>query len=304
MSVKQATWLSRRREALAYCCQNLPKEAELIERNAARIAQLSGVEQHDTCIILGSGLRDVFDGIGQVIATWEINELEGIPVPKAEGHGTWMSSVRFPKASKELNTDDQGDGLAATGQDWLSVLLISGRSHLYEGYQPEEICRLIRSCALTGINSVFITNAGGCLRDWEMGDLVTITDHLNFSGQSPFTGPVFVDIAQVWEEKIQTILKQHSDRQGTYALLKGPEFQTKAESRYLRDAAGADMVGMSSILEAIAAYQLGVKVGGLSVVCDLSFSATPCEHEQVLAAMKRAHPKVKNALLAAICSQK
>ena len=112
---------------------------------------------------------------------------------------------------------------------------------------------------------------------------------------------MFTDIWQVWSPRITRILAPITDRVGTYSLLRGPEFQTAAESRMLANN-GVDNVGMSTILEAISLHQLGVEVGGLSVVSDLSFDDTPTEHEDVLRAMSVASPKVANAITACLAA--
>ncbi len=270
---------SEREDALDYCCQNDPAAADAIRQAARLIASRSGADRHDALVVLGSGLRDALDRIGSIDARIPLSELPGVPVPAVEGHGAELLSMR----------------VAVPSGGEARVLVATGRVHLYEGYTPSQVCRLVRICAMTGIRAAFLTNAGGCLRDWKLGELMAIEDHFNFSGASPFEGPVFTDIWSIWSARFNSLLDGIVDRMGTYALLRGPEFQTAAESRMLA-ANGVDNVGMSTILEAIALHQLGVEVAGLSVVSDLSFDPAPTEHEDVLRAMAVATPKVEAAI--------
>ena len=124
---------------------------------------------------------------------------------------------------------------------------------------------------------------------------MVIDDHVNLSGASPFTGPVFVDIWQVWDRELSAVLSGIAPRRGVYALLRGPEFQTAAETRALAGL-GIDMVGMSTVLEAIALHQLGVRVCGLSVTSDFSFSSAPTTHQAVLKAVRDAFPQIRCAV--------
>ena len=217
------------------------------------------------------------------------------------------------------------DGVSARGEGAfvgeVPVLVATGRSHLYEGLAPTQIVQLSRIAAAAGVEFALLTNAGGCLYRpggentasgvcipdtaragttakedrWQLGDLMVIDDHVNLSGASPFTGPVFVDIWQVWDRELSAVLSGIAPRRGVYALLRGPEFQTAAETRALAGL-GIDMVGMSTVLEAIALHQLGVRVCGLSVTSDFSFSSAPTTHQAVLKAVRGAFPQIRCAV--------
>jgi len=168
------------------------------------------------------------------------------------------------------------------------VLVAQGRTHLYEGHGPAAVVALARAAAASGVRGAVLVNANGCLREWGLGEVVTITDHLNLTGASPFEGTVFVDVRGVWDEGLVAVLRDVTQREGTYAALRGPEYQTGAETRMLA-LLGADCVGMSTVLEAIALHQLGVRVAGMSVVSDLSFAEQPTDPQEVVRLAGAAH---------------
>ena len=139
------------------------------------------------------------------------------------------------------------------------------------------------------MRAAVLINANGCLRDWRIGEVMTVTDHLNLSGASPFASTVFVDVRGVWDPELAGVLSALTRRAGTYAMVRGPEYQTMAETRMLASL-GADCVGMSTVLEAVALHQLGVRVAGMSVVSDLSLSAEPTDPDEVVRLAAAAHP--------------
>lgn len=264
--------------SLEYCFAKQPDKVEQILQGAELIRERTGIEQHDLLVVLGSGLVDTAQDLGEVRATIALRELPLVNVPAAEGHGTDLVSV-----------DVTVDGVVR------HVLVSTGRIHLYEGYSPAEVCALAQIGAMTGVKTAFLTNAGGCLRDWTLGDVMAIADHVNLSGSSPFDGPVFVDIMHLWDAQLTTAIAEHTQRKGVYAILRGPEFQTYTESVRMRESY-IDMVGMSTVMEAIALHQLGVRVCGVSVTSDLSFDSTPTEHSQVLKAVQGALPRVQECI--------
>ena len=169
------------------------------------------------------------------------------------------------------------------------MLVAHGRTHLYEGRGTTPVVALVRAAAAAGVRAAVLINANGCLRDWRIGEVMTITDHLNLSGASPFAGTVFVDVRGVWDPELAGVLSALTRRAGTYAMVRGPEYQTMAETRMLASL-GADCVGMSTVLEAVALHQLGVRVAGMSVVSDLSLSAEPTDPDEVVRLAAAAHP--------------
>lgn len=265
-----------RYDALKYCFASDPEALHEVEDGALLIAERTGVSRHHMLVTLGSGLADVAQDLGRVRCSIALADLPGVPVPTAEGQGGELLSI-------DVNSSH--------------LLVATGRSHLYEGLVPATIVRLSQIAAATGIEGAVLTNAGGCLEQWQLGDVVVISDHVNFSGNSPFSGASFVDIWQMWDAQYRQAMAPYADHEGVYALLRGPEYQTRAESVLLRGA-GVSMVGMSTVLEAIALHQLGVRVCGLSVVSDLSFAQGTTSHSDVLAAMRSAQDPVRQAVLA------
>ncbi|MDD7384262.1 MAG: purine-nucleoside phosphorylase [Actinomycetaceae bacterium] len=272
--------MSQRSEALDLCFAYDPAGLRSVMDAATDIAARTGCESHQLLIVLGSGYASVARSLGSRVASIPLGSLSGVPVPSAEGHGQELLSIQMPTPHGDVR-----------------ALVATGRSHMYEGLTPSEVVQLCRIGAATGIEAAVLTNAGGCLSDWELGDLMVIDDHVNLTGISPFTGAVFTDIWNLWDQELSDILAQHARRRGTYAFLRGPEYQTRRESELMR-AAGLNMVGMSTVLEALALHQLGVRVAGISIVSDLSFSSSPTEHDLVLDAVNRALGSVKEALLA------
>lgn len=273
---------------LAEALPHAPGVREEIVAGAQLVQERTGLAGHDLLITLGSGLRDALEG--EVRARIPLAGLPGVPAPAAEGHGGELLSLDIPVA-------DSGGTV--------HCLVATGRNHLYEGFSPTTVVQLSRVAAMCGVRAALLTNAGGCLREWELGDIMLIDNHVNLSGESPFEGAVFVDIWKIWDEELSSVLAPHTSRRGVYAIMRGPEFQTEAESILLR-AGGVDMVGMSTVMEAIALHQLGVRVCGLSVTSDLSFSSQPTAHEDVLAAARGSYPAVREAiddLCAALAAQ-
>lgn len=161
----------------------------------------------------------------------------------------------------------------------IPVAALQGRIHPYEGHPMEEIVHAVRTLAALGIEMLFVTNAsGGINADFHPGDLVSIEDHINFSGRNPLVGPNiaelgprFPDMSQAYDPELRELLKKiaknhHVDlKSGVYCSVLGPTYETPAEIRMLRTM-GADLVGMSTVSEVIAANHLGLKVAGVACV--------------------------------------
>ncbi|QMW66484.1 purine-nucleoside phosphorylase [Mumia sp. ZJ1417] len=222
-------------------------------REAARwIAAASGVPVHHAVVVLGSGWGGAREAIGE--PTWVVPSatVPGFLAPVAPGHAGEIASV-------PLRTDHG----AST-----RVLVLSGRTHLYEGHGAGPVVHGVRTAAATGARTCILTNANGCLwPEWPTGTGVLIADHLNLAGMSPLAGGTFVDLTDCWSARLRAVARSLDIAlvEGTYAVMRGPEYQTLAELRALR-ALGADVVGMSSVLEAIAARAAGMELLGMSVV--------------------------------------
>lgn len=254
---------------------------------AHQIARRTGTAHHDLLVVLGSGADGALDGWGAPTASLPLSDLPGVAAPIAPGHVDRLDSYERRLPASSAGAED-GDGQAATSTRSLRILVAHGRTHLYEGHGPGPVVALARAAAAAGVRAAVLINANGCLRDWAIGDVMTITDHLNLSGASPLDGAVFVDQRELWDPELTAALSARTQRQGVYAMVRGPEYQTLAESRMLAGL-GADCAGMSTILEAIALRQLGVRVAGMSVVSDLSFAAVPTDPDEVVRLVAAAH---------------
>jgi purine-nucleoside phosphorylase len=194
-------------------------------------------------------------------------ELPGFRAPTAVGHGGTIRSLRI------------GDR---------RTLVLLGRTHGYEGHGVARVVHGVRTAAAAGARAVLLTNAAGGLREgMSVGQPVLISDHLNLTASSPLVGARFVDLTDLYSPRLRAAAREidGSLTEGVYAGLPGPHFETPAEIRMLRTL-GADLVGMSTVLESIAARAEGLEVFGLSLVTNLAAGITgePLNHEEVLAA--------------------
>jgi purine-nucleoside phosphorylase len=234
---------------------------------AAVIAAATGVAKHDVAVVLGSGWRPAADLIGEPDTEIPMAGLPGFVAPAVPGHGGTVRSV-------------------PVGEHRTVVLL--GRTHLYEGHGIDPVAHGVRTAAAAGCHTVVLTNAAGGIRDgMRVGEPVLISDHLNLTGHSSLMGPRFTDLTDLYSPRLRALAREidPSLSEGVYAGLPGPHFETPAEIRMLRGL-GADLVGMSTVLEAIAARAEGVEVFGLSLVTNLAAGMTgePLDHHEVLAA--------------------
>jgi purine-nucleoside phosphorylase len=214
---------------------------------AARLAELTGHPRHDAVVVLGSGWGPAADAFGEPDAAFPMTEVPGFRAPVAEGHLGEVRSVRLGAHR---------------------VLLLLGRTHLYEGHGAATVAHPIRTAAAAGCRLAVLTNANGSLRDdLDLGRPVLIRDHVNLAFGSPLEGPRFVDLTDAWSARLRGIARELDPglREGVYALLGGPHYETSAEAAWLRRI-GADLVGMSTVYEAIAAREWVVELVGLSTV--------------------------------------
>ncbi|ROR03022.1 purine-nucleoside phosphorylase [Desulfosoma caldarium] len=193
----------------------------------------------------------------------------------------------------------------------VDVITLQGRFHLYEGYSPAQIAFPIRLLARLGVKVLILSNAAGGLNPrFEPGDLMLITDHINFTGQNPLVGPNvdalgprFPDMTEPYCRRLQEIVREEALkaglrlREGVYVGVLGPSMETAAETRFLR-AAGADAVGMSTVMEVIAAVHAGLKVVGISVISNVNRPDCyePVPLEKVIETASAAGPKLMHLL--------
>jgi purine-nucleoside phosphorylase len=259
-----------------------PKDPfELAAAAATEVNSWAGARPHDVAIVLGSGWQAVADGLGPSEAEITTSDLPGFAPPTVAGHHGQLRS------------------LSIGGH---RVLLCIGRTHLYEGRAPAEVVHPVRTAVIAGARVVVLTNAAGGLDPMmRPGQAVLIRDQLNLTGSSPLSGPPppepyrgrFVDLTELYPSRLRALAKDvdASLSEGVYAGLNGPQYETPAEVAMLRKL-GADLVGMSTTLEAIAAHHLGASVLGISLVTNLAagVSPTPLDHAEVLAAGAAAAP--------------
>jgi purine-nucleoside phosphorylase len=252
---------------------------------AAAIRRTTGVQRHDVAVVLGSGWAPAADRIGVPEAEVPVTDLAGFAPPTAAGHVGTVRSVRI------------GDR---------HVLVFLGRTHLYEGHGVDSVAHGVRVAAAAGCGTVVLTNAaGGIAEGLTVGQPVLISDHLNLTTRSPLAGATFVDLTDLYSARLRDLARAVDPTltEGVYAALPGPHYETPAEIRMLRTL-GADLVGMSTALEAIAAREAGAEVLGISLVTNLAAGVTgePLDHREVVAAGRAAAERM-GELLAEVASR-
>lgn len=248
-----------------------------LSAQAAAAAIRERLGEHRAVLVLGSGWADVVATLGEVRAQVPMSDLPGFPAPSVQGHTGVAHSLDV---------------------DGVPLLVLAGRSHLYEEHPVGVVVHGVRAAVLAGCRAVMLTNAAGSLDPANgPGTPVLISDHLNLTGVNPMSGadppegfPArFCDLSDLYSARLRTVAAAAvaGIPQGVYAGLLGGSYETPAEIRMLR-AMGADLVGMSTVLEAIAARHLGAEVFGVSLVTNLAagMSAEALDHREVLATGK------------------
>ncbi len=252
---------------------------------AAELARLTGVERHDVALVLGSGWVPAVDLIGETVADVSVADLPHFAPPAVEGHAGRVRSVRAGNTR---------------------ALVFLGRTHYYEGRGVEAVVHGVRTSAAAGCRTVVLTNGcGGLNPTWAPGTPVLISDHLNLTAASPLRGATFIDLTDLYSARLRTLCRtiEPDLAEGVYAQFRGPQYETPAEVR-MAGILGADLVGMSTTLEAIAAREAGLEILGLSLVTNLAAGMTgePLNHEEVLEAGRAAAERM-GRLLAEVVAQ-
>jgi purine-nucleoside phosphorylase len=213
----------------------------------------------EVALILGSGLGGLAAAVEDAVAI-PYGEIPGFPVSTAPGHA----------------------GVLVVGRlHGRRVVMMQGRLHLYEGWAPGDIALAVRLMRRLGADRLVVTNAAGALEpDFRPGEVQLLEDHLNFTGVNPLTGPNddgvglrFPDMSRAYDPDLRAAARRAAEaagvalRYGIYAGVAGPSLETSAERRFMR-AAGADAVGMSTVLEVIAAVHAGMRVVGFAAICN------------------------------------
>lgn len=265
-------------EKLMRCCEDVRKRTGFVPRVA---------------IVLGSGLGDYAENV-QVEYELPYSEIEGFPVSTVPGH-----AGRFI--------------FGYIGE--IPVACMKGRVHYYEGYPVSDVVLPIRLLKLMGAEILFLTNAaGGVNTSFHAGDLMLIKDHISAFAPNPLIGPNidelgprFPDMSEVYDRGLQKLIAGKAKenhiylQEGVYAQMTGPSYESPAEIRMLR-ALGCDAVGMSTVVEAIAANHMGMKICGVSCISNLAagMSENPLSHKEVQEAADMAAPNFKRLVTEAV----
>jgi len=254
---------------------------------AEEIAKKTGKSSHSIAFVMGSGWVDAAEHLGTPTHEIALHELHGFEKSSVQGHGSSLRSYTLG-SSKSKN-----------------VLVFLGRTHLYEGKGIEPVVHGVRTAVKAGCTIIVLTNAcGGINPDYEVGQPVLIKDHISLTAVSPIRGANFVDLTDLYSARIRSIIKNANPSlaEGVYAHWRGPTYETPAEIRMIRTM-GADLVGMSTVPEAIAAHAMGAEVIGISLVTNAAagMSGEKLSHDEVIAAGKASASKM-GALLAKLAS--
>lgn len=279
---------------------NLKNRAEI---SAEFIRDWMGVKP-DTAIILGSGLSG-FENNFKNKREINYSDIPEFPISTAPGHKgkLILCECEDEAGNDDASNDNAGNYDASKYNAGRYILIMSGRFHHYEGYSLQEITIPIRVMAILGIKRLIITNASGAVNEnYKAGDLMLIEDHINLSGDNPLIGPNFDELGPRFPDMTYTYspdlikkIKEKADkkgillRQGVYAFMTGPSYETPAEVRMIRTL-GADCVGMSSVPEAIVARHSGMEVVGISCITNMASGILdkPLSGDEVIEAGKRA----------------
>jgi purine-nucleoside phosphorylase len=242
---------------------------------AKEITERTGVASHDVALVMGSGWVSAVDALGTPAYECNTEDITGFLPPTVEGHSGKVRSYEIDSNGKKLR-----------------ALVFLGRTHLYEGKGVEPVVHSVRTAVKSGCKVVILTNAcGGINKSYKVGQPVLIRDHISLTAISPLSGATFVDLTDLYSKRIREIVKKEdpSLEEGVYVHWRGPTYETPAEILMMRTM-GADLVGMSTVPEAIAAHALGAEVLGISLVTNAAAGVTgeKLNHEEVIAAGKAA----------------
>ena len=244
------------------------------------LVQALGGRRPRVLLTLGSGLGDLAEEVTDPLVV-RFEEV-GLPSPTVPGHA---------------------GRLVAGHLQGVPVLVQQGRLHLYEGVPVADVTAVVRAAAQAGVDTFIVTNAAGGLVDsMNPGDVLVLRDHINLTAASPLVGtggaPQFVDLTHAYDPSIRELTLEAGRRlgealaQGVYAGLVGPAYETPAEISMLRTI-GADAVGMSTVVEVIAARAAGLRVAGFSLITNVHHAGgTPTHHAEVLAAAHTGGPRL------------
>ena len=241
-------------------------------------------------IVLGSGLGDFADTMNDIVCEIDYKDIEGFPVSTVPGHaGRYICGYI----------------------ESVPVICMKGRVHYYEGYAMSDVVLPVRLMRKMGADILFLTNAsGGINKNFSAGDLMLITDHIASFVPNPLIGPNdddlgvrFPDMSSIYDKELSNIIRRVSEderipiQEGVYIQFTGPSYESPAEVR-MAGILGADAVGMSTTVEAIAANHMGMRICGISCISNpgAGLSSEPLKHEDVQAAADAAAPLFKKLM--------
>lgn len=246
--------------------------ADAAAASALVLAERTGIDHHDVAVVLGSGWKPAAERMGDVVAELPMGELGGFPEASVAGHGTTLRSI--------VNGDRR-------------ILAFLGRVHLYEGHHPNVVAHAVRTAVAAGCATVVLTNAAGGVRaGLQVGQPVLIRDHVNLTGQTPLLGPNddrlgprFPDMSDAYSARLRGLAREVDPGldECVYAGFLGPTYETPAEVA-MAQVLGGELVGMSTVLEVIAAVHAGAEVLALSLVTNLAagLGDQALDHDEVL----------------------
>lgn len=258
--------------------------AALAQAAAAKLRELTGIENFEIALTLGSGWGQAAHALGEIVAEIPAAQVPGFQPSGVVGHSGTLTAIKLP--------------------DNRHALIIGARTHLYEGRGMDAVVHGVRTARAAGVQTIVLTNgAGGVNFDYGVGEAVLIRDHINLTAQSPLSGANFVDLTDLYSSQLREIAKSVRPelKEGVYAQLPGPHFETPAEIHYLRTI-GADAVGMSTAVEAIAARALGMQVLGFTLITNPAAGVVdkPLDHEAIIAAGKAQEARLAQLLTAIV----
>ncbi len=257
-----------------------------VQKAAEAIRTHTGVASHDAVLVLGSGLGSYVERFAGA-TTVGYADIPGFPQPKAVGHAGTAASVTVGEKR---------------------ILIYAGRAHAYEGHDMETVVLPVRAAIAAGAQTVILTNACGAMADGlSPGDLTVLRDHINMTARNPLVGPNderlgprFPDLTEAYDRGLRTKAIEvaaglgYEMAESVYAWWLGPSFETPAEI-IMSGRLGADVVGMSTVPEAIAARHMGARVAGFSLVTNYAagMSGAPLSSEEVMETADSVRPRIE-----------
>lgn len=258
----------------------MTEPVDLATEAAQVLSDRTGVYAHDVALVLGSGWAGSADLLGEEVASIPAVEVPGFRESTVEGHSSLLRSFVTPTNSR--------------------VLILGGRCHFYESRDTSAVAHPVRVAAAAGCRTLILTNGSGSTRpEVGPGTPVLITDHINLTGATPLLGPVFTDLTDLYSKRLRALAREIDPHlaEGVYAQFPGPQYETPAEVR-MAIGMGAQLIGMSTALEAIAARAAGLEILGLSLVTNLAagIAGSAPNHDEVLLAGNAASPRMSRLL--------